>query len=89
MIFAAAEIACKRRERGLKLNYPEAVACISAEILEGACDGRSVANPMSYGAEILSREDIMEGVPEMVEEVIIETTFPDGAKLVTIHDPTT
>ncbi len=87
MIFTAAEVARRRRERGLKLNYPEAVALISAELLEGARDGRSVADLMSFGAAILSREDVMEGVPEMVDEVAIEATFPDGAKLVTVHDP--
>ncbi len=87
MIFTAAEVARRRRERGLKLNYPEAVAIISAELLEGARDGRSVADLMSFGATILSRDDVMEGVPEMVEEVQIEATFPDGTKLVTVHDP--
>lgn len=87
MIFTAAEVARRRRERGLKLNYPEAVAIISAELLEGARDGRSVADLMSFGATILSREDVMEGVPEMVDEVQIEATFPDGTKLVTVHDP--
>lgn len=87
MIFTAAEVARRRRERGLKLNYPEAVALISAELLEGARDGQSVAQLMSFGATILSREDVMEGVPEMVDEVQIEATFPDGTKLVTVHDP--
>ena len=87
MIFTAAEVARRRRERGLKLNYPEAVALISAELLEGARDGRSVADLMSFGATILSREDVMEGIPEMVDEVQIEATFPDGTKLVTVHDP--
>ena len=87
MIFTAAEVARRRRERGLKLNYPEAVALISAELLEGARDGRSVADLMSFGATILSRDDVMEGVPEMVDEVAIEATFPDGTKLVTVHDP--
>ncbi|MGI9048095.1 MAG: urease subunit gamma [Rubrobacteraceae bacterium] len=87
MVFTAAEVARRRRERGLKLNYPEAVALISAELLEGARDGRSVADLMSFGATILSREDVMEGIPEMVDEVAIEATFPDGAKLVTVHDP--
>ncbi len=77
----------RRRERGLKLNYPEAVALISAELLEGARDGRSVADLMSFGATILSREDVMEGVPEMVDEVAVEATFPDGVKLVIVHDP--
>jgi len=87
MIFTAAEVARRRRERGLKLNYPEAVAIISAELLEGARDGRSVADLMSFGATILGRDDVMEGVPEMVDEVAIEATFLDGTKLVTVHDP--
>lgn len=87
MIFTAAEVARRRRERGLKLNYPEAVALISAELLESARDGKSVARLMSFGTTILSREDVMEGVPEMVDEVQIEATFPDGTKLVTVHDP--
>ena len=87
MIFTAAEVARRRRDRGLKLNYPESVAIISAEILEGARDGRSVADLMSFGATILSREDVMEGIPEMVREVAVEATFPDGVKLVTVHDP--
>ena len=87
MIFTAAEVARRRRERGLKLNYPEAVAIISAELLEGARDGRSVADLMSFGATILARGDVMEGVPEMVDEVAVEATFPDGTKLVTVHDP--
>ena len=89
MIFTASEVARRRRERGLKLNYPEAVAIISAELLEGAREGRSVADLMSFGATILSREDVMEGVPEMIDEVAIEATFPDGTKLVTVHDPIT
>ena len=87
MIFMAAEVARRRRERGLKLNHPEAVALISAELMEGARDGRSVAELMDFGTTILSREDVMEGVPEMVHEVQIEATFPDGTKLVTVHDP--
>ena len=87
MIFTAAEVARRRRERGLKLNYPEAVAIISAELLEGARDGRGVADLMSFGATILGRDDVMEGVPEMVDEVAVEATFPDGTKLVTVHDP--
>ena len=87
MIFTAAEVARRRRERGLRLNYPEAVALISAEILEGAREGKSVAELMSFGATILSREDVMEGVAEMVDEVQVEATFPDGTKLVTVHDP--
>src|SRR3954465_8639931 len=87
LIFVAAEVARRRRDRGLKLNHPEAVALISAELLEGARDGRSVAELMSFGATILAREDVMEGVPEMITEVAVEATFPDGVKLVTVHDP--
>ncbi|MDP9454854.1 MAG: urease subunit gamma [Actinomycetota bacterium] len=87
MIFTAAEVARRRRERGVKLNHPEAVALISAEILEGARDGRSVADLMSFGATILSREEVMEGISEMIGEVAVEATFPDGTKLVTVHDP--
>ncbi len=87
MLFTAALLAERRRARGLKLNYPEAVAYISAAILEGARDGRSVAELMSFGSTLLSREDVMEGVPEMIPEVQVEATFPDGSKLVTVHDP--
>ena len=87
LIFVAAEVARRRRERGLKLNYPEAMALISAELLEGARDGKSVAELMRYGVQILSRDEVMEGVPEMLAEVQIEATFPDGTKLVTVHDP--
>lgn len=87
LIFVAAELARKRRARGLKLNYPEAVALLSAEILEAARDGRSVSEIMTFGATILTREDVMEGVPEMIHEVQVEATFPDGTKLVTVHDP--
>jgi len=87
LIFVAAEVARRRRERGLKLNYPEAMALISAELLEGARDGKSVAELMRYGGQILSRNEVMEGVPEMLAEVQIEATFPDGTKLVTVHDP--
>ena len=89
MIFTAAEVARRRRSRGLKLNSPEAVAFISAELLEGARDGRSVADLMSFGATVLGRDDVMQGVPEMVHEVQIEATFPDVTKLVTVHDPIT
>jgi len=89
MIFTAAEVARRRRERGVKLNHPEAVALISSELLEGARDGKSVADLMSFGATILSREDVMDGVPEMIPEVAVEATFPDGTKLVTVHDPIT
>ena len=87
MIFTAAEVARRRRERGSKLNYPEAVALINAELLEGARDGRSVADLISFGATVLGHEDVMEGVPETVHEVQIEATFPGGTKLVTVHDP--
>ncbi|MBF8221722.1 urease subunit gamma [Halomonas sp. 328] len=87
MLFLAAQLAERRRGRGLKLNYPEAVALISFEIMEGARDGRSVAELMSHGREILGRDDVMEGVAEMVHEVQVEATFPDGTKLVTVHSP--
>ena len=87
MIFAASELARKRRARGLKLNYPEAMAILSAEILEAARDGKSVAEIMSLGATILTRDDVMDGVAEMIHEVQVEATFPDGTKLVTVHDP--
>jgi urease subunit gamma len=87
LIFVASELARKRRSRGLKLNYPEAVAILSAEILEAARDGKSVADIMALGAAVLTRDDVMEGVPEMIHEVQVEATFPDGTKLVTIHDP--
>jgi urease subunit gamma len=87
LIFVAAELARKRQSRGLKLNYPEAVAILSAEIMEAARDGRSVADIMVWGQSILAREEVMAGVPEMIHEVQVEATFPDGVKLVTIHDP--
>ena len=87
MVFVAAELARKRQARGLKLNYPEAMAVLSAEILEAARDGNSVAEIMSQGATILRREDVMDGVAEMIHEVQVEATFPDGTKLVTVHDP--
>lgn len=87
LIYVAAELARKRRARGLKLNYPEAVAILSAEIMEAARDGKSVAEVMTFGTTILSREDVMEGVAEMILEVQVEATFPDGTKLVTVHDP--
>jgi len=87
LIFTAALVAERRKARGLKLNYPEAVAFITAAILEGARDGRSVADLMSYGATLLTRDDVMEGVPEMIHEVQAEATFPDGTKLVTVHQP--
>ena|ERR1051325_7768643 len=87
LIFTAALVAERRKERGLKLNYPEAVAYLSAAILEGARDGRSVADLMSYGTRLLERADVMDGVAEMIHEVLVEATLPDGTKLVTVHDP--
>lgn len=87
MIYVAAQLAKDRRERGLTLNYPEAVAIITYEILEGIRDGKSVAELMQYGTTLLSRDDVMEGVPEMLHEVQVEGTFPDGTKLVTVHNP--
>ena len=87
LIFTAAELAHRRRARGLKLNHPEALALITAEVLEGIRDGKSVSELMELGIKILSRDDVMEGVPEMLEEVQVEGTFPDGTKLVTIHHP--
>jgi urease subunit gamma len=87
LIFTASELARKRQARGLKLNYPEAVAILSAEIMEAARDGKSVAEIMTFGATILKRDDVMEGVAEMIHEVQVEATFPDGTKLVTVHDP--
>ncbi len=87
MIFTAAEVARRRKERGLKLNYPESVAIITAEILEGIRDGKTVSELMTFGATILTRNDVMEGVPEMIHDVQVEGTFPDGTKLVTVHDP--
>lgn len=86
-IFTAGLLAERRKEKGLKLNYPEAVAYISASLLEGAREGRSVADLMSYGKTLLTRDDVMEGVPEMVDEVQVEATFADGTKLVTVHNP--
>jgi urease subunit gamma len=87
LIYVAADLARKRRARGLKLNYPEAVAIITAEIMEAARDGTSVADIMSMGTSILTREDVMDGIAEMIHEVQVEATFPDGTKLVTVHDP--
>ena len=87
MVFTAGLLAERRLARGVKLNYPEAVAFISAAILEAARDGRSVADLMSYGATLLKREDVMKGIPEMIPEVQVEATFPDGTKLVTVHNP--
>jgi urease subunit gamma len=87
MLFTAALLAERRKARGLKLNYPEAVAFISAAILEGARDGQTVAQLMSHGTTLLSRSDVMEGVPEMIPQIQVEGTFPDGTKLVTVHNP--
>ncbi|MBS4213180.1 MULTISPECIES: urease subunit gamma [Neobacillus] len=87
MIVVAADLARRRQERGLKLNYPEAVALITYEVLEGARDGKTVAELMKYGATILTRDDVMEGIPEMIDDIQVEATFPDGTKLVTVHDP--
>lgn len=87
LLFTASLVAERRKARGLKLNYPEALALISAEIMEGARDGKSVAELMSYGKTLLSRSDVMDGVAEMIPEVQIEATFPDGTKLVTVHEP--
>lgn len=87
LLFTAALLAERRKARGLKLNYPEAVAFISAAILEGAREGRTVADLMSHGTTLLRRDDVMDGVPEMIDEVQVEATFPDGTKLVTVHNP--
>ena len=87
LIFTAGLLAERRRARGLKLNYPEAVALITCAILEGARDGRSVAELMSFGATLLTRADVMEGVAEMIPDIQVEATFPDGTKLVTVHNP--
>ena len=89
LLFTAALVAERRLARGLRLNYPEAVAYLSAAIVEGARDGRTVAELMSYGATLLSRAQVMEGVPEMISEIQVEATFPDGTKLVTVHRPIT
>jgi len=87
LLFLAGELAEKRKARGLKLNYPEAIALISSRLQEAARDGQTVAELMHYGTSILSREDVMDGIPEMIHEIQIEATFPDGTKLVTVHDP--
>jgi len=89
LLFTAALLAERRKARGVKLNHPEAVAFISAAILEGARDGRSVADLMSYGATLLSTEDVMDGIADMITDVQVEATFPDGTKLVTVHNPIT
>jgi urease subunit gamma len=87
LLYVAGELAEKRKARGLKLNYPEAIALISSRLQEAARDGRSVAELMQFGATILTRDDVMEGIPEMIHEIQIEATFPDGTKLVTVHHP--
>jgi urease gamma subunit len=87
LIYVAALLAKERKARGLKLNHPESVALITAAILEGIRDGRTVADLMQYGTTILRKEDVMEGVPDMIKEIQVEGTFPDGTKLVTVHDP--
>ncbi|SDD45796.1 MULTISPECIES: urease subunit gamma [Niabella] len=87
MLHVAGELAAKRKARGLKLNYPESIAYISSELLEAARDGKTVAELMQYGATLLTRSDVMEGIPEMIHDIQIEATFPDGTKLVTVHDP--
>lgn len=87
MIVVAADVARKRKEKGLKLNYPESVALITDEILEGAREGRTVKDLMDFGTTILNRDDVMEGIPEMIHTVQVEATFPDGTKLVTVHNP--
>jgi urease subunit gamma len=87
LIFTAGLVAERRKQRGLKLNYPEAVAFISAAILEGARDGRTVAELMNWGSTLLTRDDVMDGVPEMIPDIQVEATFPDGTKLVTVHHP--
>ena len=87
LVFTAALLAERRKGRGLKLNYPEAVAFISAALMEGAREGRSVQDLMAFGATLLKRAEVMEGVPEMIPEIQVEATFPDGTKLVTVHNP--
>lgn len=87
MIVVAADLAKRRKDRGLKLNHPESVALITYEVIEGARDGKTVAELMEYGASILTRDDVMEGIPEMIDDIQVEATFPDGTKLVTVHSP--
>lgn len=87
MVVVIADLARRRQRRGLKLNHPEAIAIITYELIEGARDGRTVAELMSYGTTILTREDVMDGIPEMIDDVQVEATFPDGTKLVTVHNP--
>ncbi|RYD38806.1 MAG: urease subunit gamma [Verrucomicrobiaceae bacterium] len=87
LVVVAADLARRRRDRGVKLNYPEVIALITAEIFEGARDGRSVAELMSYGTTLVKRDEVMEGIPEMIHDIQVEATFPDGTKLVTVHNP--
>lgn len=87
MIVVAADLAKRRKERGLKLNHPEAVALITYEVLEGARDGKTVAQMMEYGTKVLTRDDVMDGVPEIIHDIQVEASFPDGTKLVTVHSP--
>jgi urease subunit gamma len=87
MIVIAADLARRRQNRGLKLNYPEAIAILTYEVMEGARDGKSVSELMQFGRHILSRDDVMEGIPEMIQDIQVEATFPDGTKLVTVHEP--
>lgn len=87
LIVVAADLARRRRDRGLKLNHPEAMALITFELLEGARDGKTVAELMEFGATILTRDDVMDGIPEMIDDIQVEATFPDGTKLVTVHNP--
>ena len=87
LIVVAADLARRRKERGLKLNHPEAIAMITYEVIEGARDGKTVAQLMEYGATILRREDVMDGIPEMIDDIQVEATFRDGTKLVTVHNP--
>lgn len=87
MIVIAADLARRRQNRGLKLNYPETIAILTYEVMEGARDGKSVSELMQFGRHILSREDVMEGIPEMIHDIQVEATFPDGTKLVTVHEP--
>ncbi|MBX3740598.1 urease subunit gamma [Luteolibacter sp. SL250] len=87
LVVVAADLARRRRDRGVKLNYPEVIALITAEIFEGARDGKSVAELMSYGTTLVKRDEVMEGIPEMIHDIQVEATFPDGTKLVTVHNP--
>jgi len=87
LVVVAADLARRRRDRGLKLNYPEVIAIITAEIFEGARDGKSVAELMSYGTTLVNRDEVMEGIAEMIHDIQVEATFPDGTKLVTVHNP--